>query len=32
VALRLALGSSRSRILQGLFTEAVLVSLVGGAA
>ena len=31
VALRLALGSSRKRILGGLFTEAVLVSLVGGA-
>ena len=29
VALRLALGSSRKRILCGLFTEAVLVSLVG---
>jgi predicted permease len=30
VALRLALGSSRKRILGGLFTEAVLISLVGG--
>src|SRR5437763_13643960 len=31
VALRLALGSSRSRILLGLFTEAVMISLAGGA-
>ena len=31
VALRLALGSSRRRILRGLFTEAILISLVGGA-
>jgi len=31
VALRLALGSSRKRILSGLFTEAVLISLAGGA-
>ncbi len=31
VALRLALGSSRKRILRGIFTEAVLISLVGGA-
>jgi predicted permease len=29
VALRLALGSSRRRILRGLFTEAMLISLVG---
>jgi predicted permease len=31
VALRLALGSSRKRILRGLFTEAIIISLAGGA-
>lgn len=31
VALRLALGSSRNRILRTLFTEAMLISLSGGA-
>ncbi len=30
-ALRLALGSSRNRILRGLFSEAMLISLAGGA-
>jgi predicted permease len=30
VALRLALGSNRRRILRGLFTEAILISIMGG--
>ncbi|MGD0631401.1 MAG: ABC transporter permease [Terracidiphilus sp.] len=30
VALRLALGSTRKRILRGLFTEAIVISLAGG--
>ncbi|HET9407253.1 MAG TPA: ABC transporter permease [Candidatus Sulfotelmatobacter sp.] len=30
VALRLALGSSRNRILRALFSEAVLISMIGG--
>ena len=32
VALRLALGSSRSRVLRGFFTEALLIALAGGGA
>jgi predicted permease len=32
VALRLALGASRNRILRTLFTEAVMIALMGGAA
>jgi predicted permease len=30
VALRLALGSSRSRVLRQVFTEAILISVIGG--
>ena len=30
IALRLALGSSRKRVLRGVFTEAVLISIAGG--
>jgi predicted permease len=30
IALRLALGSTRERVLRGLFTEAILISLAGG--
>jgi predicted permease len=32
VALRLALGSSRNRVLRSFFTEAVMVSIIGGTA
>jgi hypothetical protein len=31
LALRMALGSSRSRLLRQMFTEALLISLIGGA-
>jgi predicted permease len=30
IALRLALGSSRKRVLRGVFTEAVLIAIAGG--
>ena len=32
IALRMALGSSRNRVLRQVFTEAMLISLIGGAA